>query len=67
MAAYPTVALVLLTTLDNPILKILSSTNKNFESIKRRSMASNVIGSICHNYKKEAATPDKRGKKSDVK
>ncbi|KAI8822811.1 hypothetical protein BJ741DRAFT_635165 [Chytriomyces cf. hyalinus JEL632] len=47
--------------------KILSLTVKNFESIKRRSVASNVIGSIRHNYKKEAATPDKRGKKNDVK
>ncbi|KAJ3243298.1 hypothetical protein HDU77_010458 [Chytriomyces hyalinus] len=67
MAACPTVASALLTTLDNPILKILSSTVENFESIKRRSVASNVIGSIRHNYNKEAATPDKRGKKSDAK
>ncbi|KAI8820619.1 hypothetical protein BJ741DRAFT_637980 [Chytriomyces cf. hyalinus JEL632] len=46
---------------------ILTSTVQNFERIKHRCMNTKAFGSVRHDYKKEAATPDKRGKKGDAK
>ncbi|KAJ1569250.1 hypothetical protein HK096_003753 [Nowakowskiella sp. JEL0078] len=47
--------------------KILSSTVQNFEQIKQYGLKSKIYGSIRHVYKAEAATPEKKARKSEKK